>query len=188
MPAFFIFAATKRTLQRLHFPTCFPYTCSSSGPSRSMSKTTLLILSLLHLFALPTAASASTLYRCVDDNDHFVYTNYKYANRKCTVMSTDNSRPGAKPARRAETTKVSPADFPKVSTETQRNRDSDRRYILEQELKSEQKGLDDARRTLAEQLAANSSSAPAQVQPIRDRMALHERNVEALRREIANLK
>lgn len=148
----------------------------------------MIKITLLILLSAPVVAMASTLYRCVDDNDHFVYTNYKYGNRKCTVMSTDNSRPSAKPARRAESTKVSPADFPRVSSETQRNRDGDRRYILEQELKSEQKGLDDARRSLSEQLVANSSARPEQLQPIRDRMALHERNVDALRREIANLR
>ena len=148
-----------------------------------MSKTTLLIL-----LSAPAMAMASTLYRCVDDNDHFVYTNYKYGNRKCTVMSSDDARPSAKPARRVEPAKVSPADFPKVSSETQRNRDSDRRYILEQELRSEQKSLDDARRSLSAQLAVNAAPPTEQLQPIRDRMALHERNVDALRREIANLK
>ena len=144
---------------------------------------------LLVLLSAPSLAMASTLYRCVDENDHFTYTNHKHSTRKCTVMSTDSSRStAAQPARRTEVAKVSPADFPKVSSETQRNRDSDRRYILEQELRSEQKNLEDARKTLATQLSAKASPAPDQLQPYRDRMALHERNVDALRREISNLK
>ena len=73
-----------------------------------------------------------------------------------------------------------------MSGDTQKSRDSDRKKILEQEFAAEQKGLDDNRKLLAEQEAAK---APAdKLQPLRDRIALHERNITALRKEIGNLK
>ena len=64
-----------------------------------------------------------------------------------------------------------PADFPRVDPATQRSRDDGRRRILDAEVASEQKALDEAKRTGA-----------------KDRVALHERNLEALRKEIGNLK
>ena len=147
---------------------------------------------LLFLLALPILASASTLYRCTDEFGHATYTNYKAGNRKCTVLSRDDA-----PARESAsskqsgstTTKTSPADFPKVASETQKSRDGDRRYILEQELETEKKHLDEARKSLADLLSAAPAGASSErTQPTRDRIALHERNLDALRREISSLK
>ncbi len=150
-------------------------------------------LLLVFFLTLPFAASASTLYRCVDEFGHATYTNYKAGNRKCTVLSRDDtparSSASAKPSGKPATANPSPADFPKVSSVTQKNRDGDRRYILEQELSTENRNLDEARRALAQRLSTSSPAAPPeQLQPLRDRIALHERNLDALRREISNLK
>lgn len=67
--------------------------------------------------------------------------------------------------------KPTPNDFPRVNNDQQKARDTDRRAILEQELAVEQKNLDDARN-----------------QGGQDKMRLHERNIEALKKELANLK
>lgn len=150
----------------------------------------MLKLILLILLAVPMVASASTLYRCTDEFGHATYTNYKSGNRKCTVLSRDDtSNAAASKPRGGASAKPSPADFPKVASETQRNRDGDRRYILEQELSAELKNLEEARKSLAAQLGTPPAGAgPERVQPMRDRIALHERNLDALRREISNLK
>ena len=152
-----------------------------------MLKATLLILVMISL-ASPMELGASTLYRCKDEFGHTTYTNYKADNRKCTVLSRDETpsskKSGSKSAGNTNV-KPSPADFPKVASETQKNRDGDRRYILEQELTAEQKHLEEARKSLAEQ---PTGGGVEHVQPIRDRIALHERNLDALRREMSNLK
>lgn len=154
-----------------------------------MRKTTLLILLAIPL-ATPIVASAGTLYRCTDVSGHTTYTNYKAGNRKCTVLSRDNTPSAAGPKSGGNTNvKASPADFPKVAAETQKSRDGDRRYILEQEVAAEQKHLEEARKSFAAQLDSQPAGGGAErVQPIRDRIALHERNLDALRREMANLK
>lgn len=60
---------------------------------------------------------------------------------------------------------------------------------FEQELTTEQQGLDAARRELDEQAARNGGDRNSvRAQPLRDKVQLHERNVEALRREISNLR
>lgn len=142
---------------------------------------------LILLLALPLIAQAGTLYRCTDEFGHTTYTNYKTGNRKCAVMSRDTG-PTTSSDKTSGTSsaKPSPTDFPKVAGDTQKSRDGDRRYILEQELEAEQKHLTEEQKSLAEKTAVKA--APDTLQPIRDRVALHERNLDALRREISNLR
>ena len=96
------------------------------------------------------------------------------------------------PGRAANT--PSPSGFPKVDGDTQKARDNDRRKILEQELATEQKSLDQAKKELAEQEAIrtgderNYQRVLERLQPHKDKVALHERNIEALKKEIGNLR
>ena len=155
----------------------------------------------LRLFAvlllLPLAASADTLYKCTDESGQVLYTNQKSGSKNCAVLSREqpiSTVPSVKP--RTPT----PADFPRVSPDQQKSRDGDRRAILEQELGNEQKQLEESRRVLAEQEARidpseriagggiNQAKVQERVQTYRDSVALHERNIEALRREIGNLR
>ncbi|GLT22970.1 hypothetical protein GCM10007933_24310 [Zoogloea oryzae] len=77
---------------------------------------------------------------------------------------------------------------------TQKARDTDRRRILEEELATEQKSLEAARKELEEQESVrygnerNYQKLLDRVQPYKDKVQLHERNIEALRREISNLR
>jgi len=151
------------------------------------------------LFALPLAATANTLYKCSDESGQVLYTNQKGAGKNCTILSRDqpiSSVPALKPRASAPT----PADFPRVSPEQQKSRDGDRRAILEQELGNEQKQLEESKRALAEQEgriepterivggAINQAKVEQRLNTYRDRVALHERNIEALRKELGNLK
>ena len=129
---------------------------------------------------------ADTLYKCTDAEGHATYTNTK-GGKHCIVLSREQpvssfSTPRAKP------NTATPADFPKVAASEQKARDGDRRVILDQELASEQKNLDEAKKTLAQHEASSAGKGPEQIKPYRDTVQLHERNIEALRKEIANLK
>ncbi|MBM3390587.1 MAG: DUF4124 domain-containing protein [Betaproteobacteria bacterium] len=133
------------------------------------------------------------VYKCLDDEGHVTYTNAKPSPKaKCTALSRDQ-RVSTVPGRSAPAT-PSPAGFPRVDGDTQKVRDNDRRRILEQELATEQRNLDQARKELSEQEAVrtgderNYERVIARLQPYKDRVALHERNIEALKREIGNLK
>ncbi len=84
--------------------------------------------------------------------------------------------------------------LPKVDGQTQKKRDDERRRILESELADEQRQLEAARQKLAEQEAIRTGDERNyqryldRIQPFRDTVANHERNIEAIRREISNLK
>lgn len=132
------------------------------------------------------------VYKCLDDDGHVTYTNTKpSAKAKCTMLSRDQ-RVSTVPGRAANT--PSPAGFPKVDGDTQKARDNDRRKILEQELAAEQKNLDQAKKELSEQEAIrtgderNYQRVLDRLQPYKDKVAVHERNLEALKKEIGNLR
>ncbi|MDE2598778.1 MAG: DUF4124 domain-containing protein [Rhodocyclaceae bacterium] len=131
-------------------------------------KKALILLS--GLFLCP--AMADTLYKCTDKaSDTTLFTNQRVSGRQCIIVSSTQSTPGAAPIRPKASATPTPGDFPRVSSDTQKERDGGRRTILEQELASEQRNLEEARK------ANNSNKAQ-----------LHERNIMALQKEIANLK
>lgn len=148
---------------------------------------------LLALLLRGGLARADTLYKCVDDSGVVLYTNQKGGGRNCKVLSRDlpvSTIAAPKQAPRS----AEPSDFPRVNGDTQRGRDADRRRILEQELATEQQSLEQARKDLAEGESIrlgnekNYQKYLDRVQGLKDSVALHERNVEALKREMANLK
>ena len=149
------------------------------------------------LLLLPLAAHADTLYKCTDPSGQVLYTNQKGAGKSCTVLSRDQpvstfTAPKAKAG--------APGNFPRVGGDQQKARDNDRRAILDQELATEQKQLEEAKKALAEQEGIvlpeeriagggiQGGKREARLQTFRDKVALHERNIEALKKEIGNLK
>lgn len=134
---------------------------------------------LLLLAALLAGAAQAEIYKCIEAG-RVTYSNVQLKN--CTRLNV--GPPNTIPADRvsgANGRVESAAGFPRIDADTQRSRDDGRRRILDAELTSEQNALDAARKALAEQ------GSPAN-QAARDRVALHERNIEALRKEIANLR
>lgn len=143
------------------------------------------VFSILMFSLLPTLASAQVIYKCIDANGGTVISNTK-VEKNCKVISTgpENTLP-APPKAKAATT-PSPAGFPRVTEDTQKARDGDRRHILEQELAGEQRNLEQARKELAEQEAAKAPQD--RVAPYHDRVSQHERNISAIQKELNNLK
>ncbi|MBS0372077.1 MAG: DUF4124 domain-containing protein [Proteobacteria bacterium] len=133
------------------------------------------------------------IFKCVDEAGHVTYTNSKTSARGCSVLARDQAvssvpsgggRPAAQSASVGSASSGS-AGFPRVDAGTQKARDTDRRRILEEELGAEQSALDVASRQLAEQ---DSARRGGDRQPLKDKIQLHERNIEALKREISNLR
>lgn len=151
-------------------------------------------IAVLAIAAVSLSAHAD-IYKCVDDTGHVTYTNTKTSPKACSTLSNDQSVstvPGTNTPSRSSN--ASPSSFPKVDGETQKARDSDRRKILEDELATEERSLEDARKQLAEQEAIrtgdekNYQRVLDRLQPFKDKVALHERNIQALKKEIGNLR
>ena len=153
----------------------------------------------LALALLPPVAWAETC-KYLDKEGHVIYSNTpnsppKDATKvKCFEAP---SKPTPAPARDSDakpTNSDTKAKPPRVSDTTQKTRDDERRRILDQEVADETKQLAEAKERLAAEEAVRSGNERnyerflERVQPYRDAVATHERNIEALRREIANLR
>lgn len=136
------------------------------------------------LLALPAQAE---IYKSVDAKGHVTYSNVPSKG----AVKLNLEPPGA-PAGRPRA--AAPAGFPRVDSETQKKRDETRRSILESELAAEQKLLAEDRQALAQDEAARPAGpsgdpkARERAQKLKEQAALHEKNTEALRKELAGLK
>ncbi len=139
----------------------------------------------LLLALLPLSLSAQTIYKCTDANGGTVISNAR-VEKNCRAITSGPETSMPAPPKSKASANPTPSSFPRVQEDTQRARDGDRRHILEQELAGEQRHLDQARKELGEQEA---SKAPAdRLAPYRDRVGQHERNIQAIQKELANLR
>ncbi len=149
-------------------------------------KTTLLIFISLFL----GQAAHADIYMSVDENGRKTYTNFPKKGAKKLDLDPPSLMAAPKP--RAQT--ATPPGFPRVDGETQKQRDGTRRSILEQELAAERILLDEARKTLAEGEATrlgderNYQKYLDRVQGLKDNVTRHEKNVEALNKELAGVR
>lgn len=144
------------------------------------------ILFLAIPLLLPLNTAASTLYKCTDNTGVVLYTNQKNSQKDCTVLSRQLPPPvrGNPAAKQRPAATPSPDGFPRISGADQKARDSDRRAILDNELSNELQHLETARKALFDA----GSQPPEKLKALRDTVALHERNVESLKKELANLR
>ena len=132
-----------------------------------------------------------TLYRCSTESGAFSYFNVPGISGEFRGSAGGNSGGGNSRGKAAST--PSPAGFPKVDAETQKGRDDMRRKVLAEELAAEEKLLAEARTTFASGAPIPLPEEQASAGKYRDRIArlrqsvqLHERNVEALKKELGN--
>ena len=141
---------------------------------------------LFATIALP--ASAQTIYKCVDANGGTLISNARVdKNCKAVVNSETTIVPAPKARTGGAAATPTPGSFPKVQEDTQKARDGDRRHILEQELAAEQRNLDQSRKDLNEQERTLGDKSD-RLSPYKDSVAQHERNIQAIQKELGNLR
>ena len=154
-----------------------------------------------YLFALLCAGhigwAQADIYKHIDADGHVTYSSTKTKGaKKLNLPPLSTSLPTA----RTRYKSGSPADFPRVDSGTQRNRDDARRKILEDELALEDKLLVEARNNLKEGVAnpeiirgqngsvtRNVAKYEEKISALQEQVALHETNVEALKTELSKL-
>lgn len=149
-------------------------------------RTKLLIFISLFL----AHAAHADIYMSVDENGRKTYTNFPKKGAKKLNLDSPSTMAAPKPRAPAAT----PPGFPRVDGETQKQRDGTRRSILEQELVAERSLLDESRKALTEGEATrqgderNYQKYLDRVQGLKDNVTLHEKNVEALNKELAGVR
>jgi Domain of unknown function (DUF4124) len=147
------------------------------------------------LLAATSLAAHAEIYECIDQEGNKRFTNLKAESRGCKVLNLgpSNTAPGLSGGRQAKAS-PSPANFPRVDTQTQQQRDGQRRRIIEQELNQEEQLLDQARKELAEQentrlgSERNYQRVLDRLEPYKKKVKMHEENVASLRRELSNMR
>lgn len=129
----------------------------------------------------PTIVSGTGLYRCPTQSG------VHYFNIPGGAADAGGGG-GGSVARNAPT----PSNFPKVDSATQKGRDDVRRKVLTDELATEQKLLDEARAAYANGApppTAEERNMPQKyaerVVKLKQTVSLHEKNIEALNKELA---
>ncbi len=127
----------------------------------------------------PVATGSGGLYKCQTASGGEAYFN---------VGDGGGGSAAPSPARSAS----SPSSFPRVDSDTQKSRDDMRRKVLGDELEAEEKLLAEARAEygngapapLAEE-KADAERYRQRIERLRQSVQLHERNVDALKKEMA---
>ena len=140
------------------------------------------------------------IYKCVDAKGRATYTNDRREaeRQKCEVVTRQvnvapTPKPTPPPPPTASTRSARPGEFPKESASERMSARERQRDILEKELATEQAALGKAKEELAAQEAVRSGDERnyarvlERLQPYKDSVETHEKNVEALRRELNNL-
>ena len=133
-------------------------------------------------------AQVTEIYKCVEPNGRPLYTSDKRetVGKKCQLVSREINvvSPGAA---------AKPGAFPRESFEQRASARERQRDVLQKELSTEQQDLTKAKQELAEQESVrtgeerNYAKVQERLQKYKDVIETHEKNIEALKRELGNL-
>src|SRR5574340_287546 len=132
------------------------------------------------------------IYKAVDENGHVTYSSTPIKGGKKIILEP---LPTMVPPGKAR----SPDDFPKVDGPTQKERDETRRRILQDELKTEEKLLEESQQSLNDaspevfkgadgRTYRNVAKYEEKTRQLAEQVELHQKNIEALKTELSKLK
>jgi Domain of unknown function (DUF4124) len=168
-----------------------------------MTKQFILLSTVLITFSCTFSAQAE-IYKHVDAEGRVTYSNVKIKGaKKLALEPADTSfgnnsieTPKRAPAARTAT----PAGFPKVDSETQKERDGSRKQILQAELEAERKALEEAKKAYAEgesnpevyktkegKTFRNVPKFQEKMKNLQADVDSHQRNIELLEKEMSNI-
>ncbi len=149
-----------------------------------------VIIPILIITGMAATASAE-IYKHVDKEGRITYSNTPTKGAKRLYLDPAAAQPRPKVA--------TPEGFPKVARKVQQQRDVKRREILAEELAAEETLLSDARQALKKGEASyqtlkvdpaqsrhNVVNSGEQMKKLQEQVLLHENNIAALKRELAN--
>ena len=151
------------------------------------------------LLALALAFAAGSvradMYKCYLPGASVLYTNDKRDTygKKCEVVSREISVIPAQGASKSGGKISTPKEFPRENASQRASAKDRQQEILEKELHSEEALLEKAKKALAEQEAVRSGNEKnyarvlERLKPYQDDVDVHQKNIDALKREIANL-
>jgi len=135
-------------------------------------------------------AQVTEIYKCVEPNGRPLYTSDKRetAGRKCELVSREINVVSTPPKAPSK-----PGAFPRESPSQRASARDRQREVLQKELATEEQDLAKANKELAEQESVRSGDernyarVQERLQKYKDVVETHEKNIQALKRELGNL-
>lgn len=159
------------------------------------------MLALVWCLLLGSAAGVAaqgSVCKYVDADGNIVFSNLPpdKGMRKISCLSGEEPpRRSGSPAGSGAKSTPTPGDFPRVDPGTQKGRDDVRRKVLGDELATEEQLLAEARVAYANgapvplpEEQANAERYRERISRYRQAVQLHERNIDALKKELGNTK
>jgi len=167
-----------------------------------MRRTLSLLILALCAVALPARAQQVTeIYKCLDPSGRPLFTSDRRdtVGKKCELVArqvVNQPAPAGQPSSRpaAKERSPSPAGFPKEDAGARATAKDRQREILERELAQEEGMLAKAKKELSDQenLRSGGEKNYARVlerlQPYKNTLEVHTKNVDALRQELGKLR
>jgi len=160
---------------------------------------------LLAMLSLCPILAQAEIYKAVDADGHVTYSSTPIKGGKKINLEPLSTMDPPGRSRSAEPS----GNFPKVDSETQRGRDDTRRKILQDELSTEEKLLEEAMQNLREgeenpevfrvvvgkrpdgspivETRRNVAKYEEKIKALNDQVELHQKNIEALKIELSKL-
>lgn len=157
------------------------------------------LLALLYVSHIGWAQAE--IYKFIDAEGHVTYSSTPTKGAKKLGLESQPPPPvPALPAAPRARSEATPSDFPKVDSSTQKSRDNARHKILADELSTEENLLAEARQNLkvgeeSPEYERDNYHRPVltarykeKMSALQEQVTLHEKNIAALKSELANLK
>ena len=143
---------------------------------------------------MASAAVRGEIYECLEPSGAKLFTSDPKEARAKGCKAMNLGPPNTVSSTKPQGKTPPPPNFPKVDQDTQKQRDNDRRKLLDQELANEEKLLAQAKKELAEQESirlgseVNYQRVLNRLEPYKKNVALHENNVANLKRELGGIR
>lgn len=147
------------------------------------TRTLFILVALIVLGFIPQGIAGSDIYKHVDKDGNVTFTNRRIPNaEKISIASFSRY------AEPSSTRLQSNGNAPRVKDTTQKERDSVRRQILEKELQTEEKHFTDTQVHLDQHTNdSGAGNTQEKVVQLKNKLFLHQRNITALKKELAKL-
>lgn len=160
----------------------------TTSNTRFSLRASLLALALLGLAPLAQA----DIFMCIDAQGRKELTDTMRPG--CKALDIVSNIPAPKGGKVAARPVATPANFPKVDTAQQKERDANRRDIIEREKAAERRKLDELKKEFnngepeRQGNEKNYAKYQERVKDMRDNISRSEKNIEALDRELGTIK
>ncbi|MBS0423645.1 MAG: DUF4124 domain-containing protein [Proteobacteria bacterium] len=147
------------------------------------TKTLFILAVLLSLSPISLAIAQTNIYKHVDKDGNITFTNRRIPNSEKISLASYSRNSNSSSIRLQ-----SNGNAPRVKDTTQKERDTTRRQILQKELVTEEKHFTETRTHLDQfNNDPEAGSFQEKIVQLKNKLFLHQRNITALKKELAKL-